>query len=59
VFTDEDDMDWPKREISDIKECMKEMAEHLRGNVEYRLERASFGYPRIILSPSSLYISTS
>jgi hypothetical protein len=27
-------------EISDIKECMKEMAEHFQGNVEYRLERA-------------------
>src|SRR5258708_14135052 len=25
-------------EISDIKECVKAMAEHLRGNVEYRLE---------------------
>ena len=45
-------------EISDIKECMKEMAEHFRGNVEYGLEIASFGYPRIVLSPSSLYIPT-
>jgi hypothetical protein len=32
------DVDWLKHEISDIKECVKAMAEHLRGNVEYRLE---------------------
>jgi len=31
-------MDWLKHEISEIRECMKEIAEHLRGNVEYRLE---------------------
>jgi len=34
VCPDEDDMDWLKCEI---KECMKEMAEDLRGNVEYSL----------------------
>jgi hypothetical protein len=33
-----DDVDWLKHEISDIKERVKEMADHLRGNVEYRLE---------------------
>jgi hypothetical protein len=35
---DEDDVDWLKHEISDIKDCLKDIAEHLRGNVEYRLE---------------------
>ena len=37
ALTDKD-VDWLKHEISEIKECMKAMAEHLRGNVEYRLE---------------------
>jgi len=36
--TNNDDMDWLKHQISEIRECMKEIAEHLRGNVEYRLE---------------------
>jgi hypothetical protein len=38
AFTNNDDMDWLKHQISEIRECMKEIAEHLRGNVEYRLE---------------------
>jgi hypothetical protein len=38
AFTNEDDIDWLKHEIGDIKESVKEIAEHLRGNVEYRLE---------------------
>jgi hypothetical protein len=37
ALTDKD-VDWLKHEINDIKECVKAMAEHLRGNVEYRLE---------------------
>ena len=38
AFTNNDDIDWLKHEICDIEGCMKEMAECLRGNVEYRLE---------------------
>ena len=34
MFPDEDNMDWLKCEI---KECMKEMAENLRGNAEYSM----------------------
>jgi hypothetical protein len=33
-----DDMDRLNREMGDIKEGMKEIAEHLRGDVDYRLE---------------------
>ena len=38
VFVDKDDMEWLKQEISDIKECMKEMAGYLGWNVEHDLE---------------------
>ena len=38
AFTNEDDINWLKQEIGGIKESVKEIAEHLRGNVEYRLE---------------------
>ena len=38
AFTNEDDINWLKHEISDIKESVKEIAEHLRGNVEYGLK---------------------
>jgi hypothetical protein len=37
ALTDKD-VDWLKHEISEIKDCVKAIAEHLRGNVEYRLE---------------------
>ena len=48
------DVDWLKHEISDIKECIKDMAEHL-GNVEYRLEELCLDWhPRMVLSPSGL-----
>jgi hypothetical protein len=38
AFTNNDDMDWLKHQIREIREGMKGIAEHLRGNVEYRLE---------------------
>ncbi|EDR10283.1 uncharacterized protein LACBIDRAFT_325215 [Laccaria bicolor S238N-H82] len=38
TFTNEDDISWLKREMGDIKEGMKEIAEHLQGDVDYKLE---------------------
>lgn len=35
AFINNDDMDWLKHEISDIKESMKEIAEYLGGNLDY------------------------
>ena len=33
-----DDMDWLKDEIRDIKTCIVEIAEHLKGDVDLKLE---------------------
>jgi len=35
---DQDDFDWLKREISDIKICITQIAEHLRSDVDTKLE---------------------
>ncbi|KAF8167810.1 hypothetical protein B0H34DRAFT_683127 [Crassisporium funariophilum] len=35
---DGNDMDWLKCEISDMKERVKEISEHLGGDTDYRLE---------------------
>jgi hypothetical protein len=34
----DDDMDWFKGEVSDIKVCIREIAEHLRGDVDVKLD---------------------
>jgi hypothetical protein len=31
-------MDWIKDELDDIKTCLKEMADHLRGGVDPKIE---------------------
>lgn len=36
--TSEDDMDWLKHEIADIKECIRGLAEHLREDTDRRLD---------------------
>lgn len=36
--TNDDDMDWLKQEIGDIKEGMKKITKHLKGNVDYKLD---------------------
>lgn len=38
TFIDEDDMDWLKDEISGIKECIKGITNHLRQDVDIKLE---------------------
>ncbi|EDR05743.1 uncharacterized protein LACBIDRAFT_329294 [Laccaria bicolor S238N-H82] len=38
TFTNEDNISWLKREMGDIKEGVKEIAEYLRGDVDYKLE---------------------
>jgi hypothetical protein len=36
TFSNEDDMDWLKREMGDIKEGMKEITKYLWGDVDYK-----------------------
>jgi hypothetical protein len=38
TFTNEDDIDWLKREMGDIKEGMMEITKYLRGDVDSKLE---------------------
>lgn len=50
TYADEDDMDWIKREMGDIKEGVKEIAEHLRGDVDCKLEEV-LAYVRELAGP--------
>lgn len=43
-------MDWIKREMGDIKEGVKEIAEHLRGDVDCKLEEV-LAYVRELAGP--------